>query len=141
MALGWIEHGVMAFVGSACEGQVGANRSCCFEPPGYPKFIFESVAMLLRMGVIREWDTSWDRPKAVSPLNKCLVFPRFKYDNIAMVDEVFDLNDWLFTFDMKDGYRHCDLHSAIWEYMCFAWCMRLCSCPLVVSLLAGCLLR
>ena len=38
-----------------------------------------------------------------------------------MVAEVFDLDDWLFAFDMKDGYWHCDLHSDMWEYMCFEW--------------------
>ena len=90
--------------------------------------------------MIREWDPSWGKPKVVSPLkvvpkkgnkyrlildlsklNKFLIFPRFKYDSIAMVAEVFDLDDWLFAFDMKDGYWHCDLHSDMWEYMCFEW--------------------
>ena len=140
MVLGWIEHGFMAFFASPCEGWVKANQPCCFEPPEHPKFISESVAMLLRRGVIREWDPSWGKPKVVSPLkvvpkkgnkyrlildlsklNKFLIFPRFKYDSIAMVAEVFDLDDWLFAFDMKDGYWHCDLHSDMWEYMCFEW--------------------
>ena len=103
MVLGWIEHGFMAFFGSPCEGWVKANQPCCFEPPEHPKFISESVAMLLRRGVIREWDPSWGKPKVVSPLkvvpkkgnkyrlildlsklNKCLVFSRFKYDSIAI---------------------------------------------------------
>ena len=48
MVLGWIEHGFMAFFGSPCEGWVKANQPCCFEPPEHPKFISESVAMLLR---------------------------------------------------------------------------------------------
>ena len=68
MVLGWIEHGFMAFFGSPCEGWVKANQPCCFEPPEHPKFISESVAMLLRRGVIREWDPSWGKPKVVSPL-------------------------------------------------------------------------
>ena len=55
----------------------------------------------------------------LSKLNKCLVFPRFKYDSIAMVAEVFDLDDWLFAFDMKDGYWHCAFHSDMWEYIYF----------------------
>ena len=64
MVLGWIEHGFMAFFASPCEGWVKANQPCCFEPPEHPKFI----AMLLRRGVIREWDPSWGKPKVVSPL-------------------------------------------------------------------------
>ena len=140
MVLGWIEYGFMAIFGTPCEGWVKTNQPCCFDPPEHPKFISESVAMLLRRGVIREWDPSWGKPKVVSPLkvvpkkgnkyrlildlsklNKHLLFPRFKYDSIAMVAEVFDLDDWLFAFDMKDGYWHCDLHSDMWEYMCFEW--------------------
>ena len=53
MVLGWIWHGFVAFFASPCEGWVKANQPCCFEPPGHPKFISESVAMLLRRGVIR----------------------------------------------------------------------------------------
>ena len=112
MVLGWIEYGFMAFFGSPCEGWVNANRPCCFEPPGHPEFISESIAMLLRRDVIREWDPSWGKPRGMSPLkvvpkngnkyrlildlsklNKCLVFHKLKYDSIAMVVEVFDLND------------------------------------------------
>ena len=77
----------------------------------------------------------------LSKLNKILIFPRFKYDSIAMVAEVFDLDDWLFAFDMKDGYWHCDLHSDMWEYMCFEWegdsCVYFCA---VAFWLCSCLL-
>ena len=57
----------------------------------------------------------------LSRLNRYLVFPRFRYDSISLVAEVFELGDSLFSFDLKDGYWHCDLHSDMWQYMCFEW--------------------
>ena len=140
MVLGWIVHGFMALFSSPCLGWSKPNQPCCFGPPEHSQFITESVSMLLRRGVTRVWDSSMGKPKVISPLkvvpkkgnkyrlildlsklNKYLLFPRFKYDSIGMVAEVFELGDWLFSFDLKDGYWHCDLHPDMWEYMCFEW--------------------
>ena len=140
MVLGWVVHGFMAHFSSPCLGWSKPNQPCCFDPPEHSQFITESVSMLLRRGVTKVWDSSMGKPKVISPLkvvpkkpdkyrlildlsklNKFLLFPRFKYDSIAMVAEVFELDDWLFSFDLKDGYWHCDLHPDMWEYMCFEW--------------------
>ena len=47
MVLGWIEHGFLAFFASPCEGWVKANQPSCFEPHEHPKFISESVAIMM----------------------------------------------------------------------------------------------
>ena len=64
--------------------------------------------MLLRRGVIREWVVPKKGNKYrlildLFKLNTYLLSPRFKCDSIAMVAEVFDLDHWLFAFDLRDG--------------------------------------
>ena len=40
----------------------------------------------------------------LSNMNKYLRFPRFKYANINQTRDVFELGDYLFAWDLKDGY-------------------------------------
>ena len=151
----------MAFCGLPCEDWVNPNQHCCFEPPEHPQFISESVAMLLRRGVIREWDSSWGKPKLVRSLqvipkkgntyrlildlfklNKYLLFSGFKYDSITMVDEVFDLDDCclLLIRSMAIGTVICIMIcGSICALNGRVLCIFLYGCPLVVLLLVGCL--
>jgi len=140
MVLGWIEHGFMALFHTECPGWSKANQPSCFEPPAHPKFISDSVAQLLARGVVGAWGPVWGDPKVISPLkvvpkkgnkfrlildlsrlNKYLTFPKFKYDNIEKVGEVFGSGDYLFAWDLKDGYWHQELHRGMWQFMCFEW--------------------
>jgi hypothetical protein len=35
--------------------------------------------------------------------------------------DVFEPSDFLFAWDLKDGYWHIDLHPEFWTYMAFGW--------------------
>ena len=54
-------------------------------------------------------------------MNKYLSFPRFKYAHINQTRDVFEPGDFLFAWDLKDGYWHIDLHPDFWTYMAFEW--------------------
>ena len=70
------------------------------------------------------WDPDWGGPVVISPLevvpkkrntfrlildlskmNKYLSFPRFKYAYINQTRDVFEPGDFLFAWDLKDGYN------------------------------------
>jgi hypothetical protein len=140
MVLDWIENGFMARFHSDCPSMSKKNQESCYEPAAHKEFIEESMAKLLVRGVIGRWKMSKGKPRVVSPLkvvpkkggqfrlildlsrlNKYLVFPRFKYDSIDKVAEVFGQDDFLFSWDLKDGYWHQELHEGMQEYMCFEW--------------------
>ena len=57
----------------------------------------------------------------LSRLNDYMHFPKFKYDSIRQASDVFELGDFCFTADLKDGYWHCDLHADMFTHMCFEW--------------------
>ena len=125
---------------SECPRIRKVNQESCYDPPEQFQFVSDSVEELLDRGVIGVWDASWGDPVVVSPLkvvpkkpdtyrlildlsqmNKYLSFPRFKYASITQVRDVFDQGDFLFAWDLKDGYWHIDLHPDFWTYMVFEW--------------------
>ena len=57
----------------------------------------------------------------LSKMNKHLRFPRFKYAHINQTRDVFEPGDFLFAWDLKDGYWHIDLHPEFWTHMAFEW--------------------
>ena len=58
-------------------------------------------------------DLSW--------LNRYLIFPKFRYDSVKQIADLFEMGDYMFAWDAKDGYWHVDLHEDMWQYMCFEW--------------------
>jgi hypothetical protein len=140
MVMDWIENGFMARFHKECPRMSKKNQESCFEPVEHTVFISESVAQLLERGVIGEWDPAWGSPHIMSPLkvvpkkgglfrlildlsflNRSLAFPKFKYDNIKNAGGVFEADDYLFAWDLKDGYWHTELHPNMFKYMCFEW--------------------
>jgi hypothetical protein len=140
MVMDWVENGFMARFHSECPALSKRNQESCYDPPEHRNFIDESITKLLDRGVVGRWDPARGRPRVVSPLkvvpkkgglfrlildlsrlNKYLVFPRFKYDNIDKVAGVFEKDDYVFAWDLKDGYWHQELHQGMHEYMCFEW--------------------
>ena len=138
--LDWIEYGFMGEFHSECPRIRKPNQENCYEPAEQLQFVTDTVVELLGRGVIGVWEDDWGSPVVVSPLkvvpkkpdtyrlildlskmNKYLRFPRFKYASIAQVREVFDQGDFLFAWDLKDGYWHIDLHPDFWTYMVFEW--------------------
>ena len=45
-------------------------------------------------------------------LNNFLLKERFKYEDIKVAISLFKTGDYVFTFDLKSGYHHVDIHHA-----------------------------
>jgi hypothetical protein len=140
MVLDWIENGFMARFHRECPRMSRKNQESCYEPQEHLDFINDSVSQLRERGVIGEWNPEWGSPIVISPLkvvpkkgglfrlildlsflNRSLMFPKFKYDNIRKFGEVFGVDYNLFAWDLKDGYWHTELHPNMYTYMCFEW--------------------
>ena len=138
--LNWIEFGFMGVFNSECPRIRKQNQESCYEPTEQFEFVDSSVKQLLDRGVIVVWEPAWSEPRVISPLrvvpqkgntfrlildlskmNKHLRFPRFKYAHINQTRDVFEPGDFLFAWDLKDGYWHIDLHLDFWTYMAFEW--------------------
>ena len=54
-------------------------------------------------------------------LNQFVLKEKFKYEDIRLVMLMFQKEDYMFTFDLKSGYHHIDIHKEHWKYLGFAW--------------------
>lgn len=117
------------------------NQPSCFDPPAQFDFVSHSVRELKARQVIKVWDfEAWGAPHVISPLkvvdkkggkfrlildlsslNDYVLAPKFKYELIDLVPNVFDLGDFLFSWDLRDGYWHIENASETFTYMCFEW--------------------
>ena len=137
MVLEWIRIGFMAWFTEEVPVLRKPNQESCYEPEAHRQFITESMEALKARGVVREWNKDWGEPRVISPLkvvpkkggklrlildlfklNKYLKFPRFRYDSVKQIPDLFEEGD---AWDAKDGYWHVDLHADMWQYMCFEW--------------------
>ena len=57
-------------------------------------------------------------------VNKCLRIPKFKYEDIRTVTDIFLLGDWFFKFDYKSGYHHVDILPSHQKFLGFSWTIR-----------------
>ena len=56
-------------------------------------------------------------------VNKYLFKSSFKYEDIRTAMLLFQKEDYLFSFDLKSGYHHVDIHRQHQKYLGFAWDM------------------
>ena len=54
-------------------------------------------------------------------INRYIKIVKFKYDNLKTVSDLFDENDYIFTFDLKSGYHHVPIHDNHIDYLGFSW--------------------
>ena len=54
-------------------------------------------------------------------LNNFLLKERFKYEDIKVAISLFTTGNYVFTFDLKSGYHHVDIHQDHWKYLGFQW--------------------
>ena len=45
----------------------------------------------------------------------------FKYEDLHIAALLFDVEEYLFKFDLKSGYHHVDIHSDYHTYLGFQW--------------------
>ena len=54
-------------------------------------------------------------------INQFLPIQKFKYEGLNLVPQLFRKEDFFFTFDLKSGYHHVDIHEDCWPYLGFSW--------------------
>ena len=54
-------------------------------------------------------------------VNLFLPIQKFKYEGLNLVPQLFQKEDFLFTFDLKSGYYYVDIHEDCWPYLGFSW--------------------
>ena len=52
-------------------------------------------------------------------LNSFLWKQKFKYNDLRKALLLFEKGDTAFTFDLKLGYHHVDIHESCWKYLGF----------------------
>ena len=101
-----------------------------------PKFVEEAISDLLEKGAIKEIQ---EIPYCCNPLtvaernnklrlvldlrhvNDSLIHKKFKYDDLRIITELFNKNDYFNTFDLKSGYHHIDIFEEHQKYLGFSW--------------------
>ena len=54
-------------------------------------------------------------------LNKHLAKNNFKFEDLRVVAEILQPDDWFFTFDLRNGYHHVDIFQEHWKYLAFSF--------------------
>ena len=49
-------------------------------------------------------------------LNKHLAKRKFKFEDLRVVAELLQPDDWFLTFDLRNGYHHVDIFQEHWKY-------------------------
>ena len=111
----------------------GCNHKSALEQKD---FVTSAVLDLLATGCILKVDK---RPFICSPLsvfggpskkrlvvnlrhlNSFLWKQKFKYEDLHTALWLFEKGDMAFTFDLKSGYHHVDIHESCWKYLGFRW--------------------
>ena len=53
------------------------------------------------------------------------IFPdKFRYEDLYTLSELFEEGDYFFTFDLKSGYHHVNIHEDFHKYLGFQWSYR-----------------
>ena len=100
-------------------------------------FVTSEVFKLLELGCIRE--IAKEEAHVISPLsvvdndhklrlildlsfvNKFLSVPKFHYEDIRTLKDLFQKGDYFFKFDIKSGYHHLDINKADQKFLAFSW--------------------
>ena len=54
-------------------------------------------------------------------VNQHLVMHKFKFEGLDLIPSMFKQGDWAFSFDLKSGYHHVDIHESSRAYLGFSW--------------------
>ena len=54
-------------------------------------------------------------------INKYLVKPKFRHEDLQSLSEGFEQRFWFFTWDLKSGYNHVDIFHPHQQFLGFAW--------------------
>ena len=54
-------------------------------------------------------------------VNQFLLTQKFKYEGLNLVPDLLRKGEYFFTFDLKSGYHHVDIHEDCQQYLGFSW--------------------
>lgn len=54
-------------------------------------------------------------------INPCLHLFKVKFEDIRVAERLFDINSYIFTFDLKSAYHHIDIFPEHTTYLGFSW--------------------
>ena len=54
-------------------------------------------------------------------VNQFTLLTKFKYECLNIIPQLFSKGDYFFTFDLKSGYHHVDVHEDCWPYLGISW--------------------
>ena len=54
-------------------------------------------------------------------VNKYVKLTKFKYEDLRTVVNIFEGNEYFFTFDLKSGYHHVPINNEFYKFLGFAW--------------------
>ena len=108
------------------------KQQICFKEFG---FCQNSYKQLLSEGKIEEYASA---PFCVNPLSvvegkkkrlvldlchvdKFLFIPKFRYEDLSSLSQVFAKDDWFFNWDLKSGYHHVNIYKQHQQYLRFSW--------------------
>ena len=103
----------------------------------YPNFVRQAIDELLEIGSVVVCDKL---PIVINPLtvsvqpngkkrlildlrmvNLYLYKQKIKYDDISVILQYLQKDDYMFSFDLKSGYHHIEMYSEHTDYLAFAW--------------------
>ena len=54
-------------------------------------------------------------------INQFLIQCKFKYEGLNLISSLFRAGNFVFSFDLKSGYHHVDIHKQFQPYLGFSW--------------------
>ena len=54
-------------------------------------------------------------------INKFPFIPKFHYEDVSSLSQVFAKDDWFFNWDLKSGYHHVNIYKPHQQYLGFSW--------------------
>ena len=103
----------------------------------HSEFVEEAILQLLHGGCIQEWVNP---PSVVNPLsvsvqpngkkrlildlrhvNKHVWKEKIKFEDYRTALQYIEKQGYMFSFDLKSGYHHIDIHSSQFEFLGFSW--------------------
>ena len=86
----------------------------CLTPPLSPGF-YSSVF------VVPKKDGGWRPIINLRELNRYVISPHFKMENISNLKDVILPRDWMCKIDLKDAYLSVPMHRSNWKFLRFSW--------------------
>ena len=93
-------------------GETGNSSPDSSPPPQLSPGFYSSVFVVLNM------DRGWRPIINLRELNRYVISPHFKMENISNSKDVILPGEWTCEIDLKDAHL---MHRSDWRFLCFSW--------------------